>query len=83
MHVPELIRMGADIRTEGSKAIIKGERLKGAPVKATDLRASVLIVLAGLIAKGRTVIDKVHHLDRGYEDLIQKLTTCGAEIRRL
>ena len=83
MHVPELIRMGANIKTEGSKAIIHGvKQLRGVPVKATDLRASVSLVLAGLVAKGQTVIDKVYHLDRGYEDLMQKLTKCGAEIHR-
>ena len=83
MHVPELIRMGADIRTEGRKAIIYGvEKLKGVPVKATDLRASVSLVLAGLAANGQTVIDKTHHIDRGYEDLIQKLSACGASIER-
>ncbi len=84
MHVPELIRMGANIETEGRKAIISGvNQLKGAPVEATDLRASVSLVLAGLVAKGHTVIDKIHHIDRGYEDIIQKLETCGAAIKRI
>ena len=84
MHVPELIRMGANIKIEGSKAIISGvDQLKGVPVKATDLRASVSLVLAGLVAKGQTVIDKIYHLDRGYEDLIGKLTACGADINRV
>ena len=83
MHVPELIRMGADIKIEGRKAIISGVgQLKGAPVKATDLRASVSLVLAGLVAEGHTEIDKIHHLDRGYEDIIEKLTSCGAIIKR-
>ncbi len=83
MHVPELIRMGANIEIKGRKAVIYGvEKLKGAPVKATDLRASVSLVLAGLVADGRTEIDKVHHIDRGYEDIIKKLTTCGAHIKR-
>ena len=83
MHVPELIRMGANIEISGREAIISGvDRLKGAPVKATDLRASVSLVLAGLVAEGQTEIDKVHHIDRGYEDIIGKLTSCGAVIRR-
>ena len=83
MHVPELTRMGANIETSGRKAVISGvDRLKGAPVKATDLRASVSLVLAGLIAEGQTEIDKIHHIDRGYEDIIEKLTTCGAIINR-
>ena len=84
MHVPELIRMGANIKTSGRKAMIFGvDQLKGAPVKATDLRASVSLVLAGLVAEGQTVIDKIHHIDRGYENLIAKLTACGAQIQRL
>ena len=84
MHVPELIRMGADIKIEGRKAIISGvNQLKGAPVKATDLRASVSLVLAGLVAEGDTTIDKIHHIDRGYEGIIEKLTACGALIKRL
>ncbi len=84
MHVPELIRMGANIETEGRKAIISGvDELRGAPVKATDLRASVSLVLAGLVAKGNTIIDKIHHIDRGYEDIIQKLESCGAVIERI
>ncbi len=84
MHVPELIRMGANIEIKGRKAIISGvDKLKGAPVKATDLRASVSLVLAGLAAEGQTEIDKVHHIDRGYEDIIQKLKSCGAAIKRV
>ena len=76
--------MGADIEIKGRKAIIMGvDHLKGAPVKATDLRASVSMVLAGLVAKGVTEIDKVHHIDRGYENIIQKLRSVGAEIQRL
>ena len=83
MHVPELIRMGANIEIKGRKAIISGvDKLKGAPVKATDLRASVSLVLAGLVAEGQTEIDKIHHIDRGYEDIINKLTACGALIKR-
>ncbi len=84
MHVPELIRMGASIEINGRKAIISGvDKLKGAPVKATDLRASVSLVLAGLAAEGQTEIDKIHHIDRGYEDIIQKLESCGAAIKRI
>ncbi len=84
MHVPELIRMGANIKIDGRKAIISGvDQLKGAPVQATDLRASVSMVLAGLVANGNTVIDKIHHIDRGYENIIEKLTACGAVIKRL
>ncbi len=84
MHVPELNRMGADIKIEGRKAIIKGvKELKGVPVRATDLRASVSLVLAGLVSKGETLIEKIHHLDRGYEHLVSKLTECGAVIERL
>ena len=84
MHVPELIRMGAKIKTQGRKAMIYGvNKLKGAPVIATDLRASVSLVIAGLVAEGQTTIDKVHHLDRGYEDLIKKLSDCGARIQRI
>ena len=83
MHVPELIRMGANIEIKGRKAIISGvDKLKGAPVKATDLRASVSLVLAGLVAEGQTEIDKIHHIDRGYEDIIKKLSACGAYIKR-
>ena len=84
MHVPELIRMGANIEIEGRTAIISGvNELRGAPVKATDLRASVSLVLAGLVANGHTIIDKIHHIDRGYEDIIQKLKSCGAAIKRI
>ena len=84
MHVPELSRMGANIEIEGRTAIITGvHELRGAPVKATDLRASVSLVLAGLVANGHTIIDKIHHIDRGYEDIIQKLESCGAAIKRI
>jgi len=83
MHVHELQRMGADIQLEGKTAIIKGvDRLKGAPVMATDLRASASLVLAGLVADGETVIDRIYHLDRGYECLEEKLAQLGAAIRR-
>ncbi len=84
MHVPELCRMGADINVHGASAIIRGvSHLSGAPVMATDLRASVSLVLAGLAAEGETVINRVYHLDRGYECLEAKLAQCGAEIERL
>jgi len=84
MHVPELLRMGADIEIHGDTATVKGvERLKGAPVMATDLRASVSLVLAGLAAEGETVINRVYHLDRGFECLEEKLSRVGADIARL
>ncbi|MFH1829476.1 MAG: UDP-N-acetylglucosamine 1-carboxyvinyltransferase [Pseudomonadota bacterium] len=83
MHVPELKRMGADITIEGSTAVIKGtSELKGAPVMATDLRASASLVLAGLAAKGRTEIKRIYHLDRGYEKIEEKLAACGARIEK-
>jgi UDP-N-acetylglucosamine 1-carboxyvinyltransferase len=84
MHVPELGRMGADITVHGSSATVRGvPRLMGAPVMATDLRASVSLVVAGLAAEGETVINRVYHLDRGYERLEDKLARCGARIERL
>ncbi|HTT84316.1 MAG TPA: UDP-N-acetylglucosamine 1-carboxyvinyltransferase [Rhizomicrobium sp.] len=84
MHVPELARMGAQIRIEGDTAIVSGiERLKGAPVMATDLRASVSLVLAGLAAEGETTVNRVYHLDRGFEKIEQKLSGAGASIERL
>ncbi|MGY8993427.1 MAG: UDP-N-acetylglucosamine 1-carboxyvinyltransferase [Rhodospirillales bacterium] len=84
MHVPELCRMGANINVHGSSAIVRGVAcLSGAPVMATDLRASVSMVLAGLAAKGETVVNRVYHLDRGYERLEEKLAACGAEIERV
>ena len=84
MHVAELKRMGADITIEGSTATVKGvKRLKGAPVMATDLRASASLVLAGLAAEGDTVIDRIYHLDRGYEGLDKKLKNIGAKIERI
>ncbi len=84
MHVPELRRMGARIELDGRAARIQGVgRLIGAPVMATDLRASVALVLAGLAAEGLTRINRVYHLDRGYEDVEDKLNACGAEIRRV
>ncbi|MAS87362.1 MAG: UDP-N-acetylglucosamine 1-carboxyvinyltransferase [Micavibrio sp.] len=84
MHVPELCRMGAKITVHGSSAIIRGvDKLKGAEVMATDLRASVALVLAGLVAEGETVVNRIYHLERGYEDLVGKLSACGAAISRL
>ena len=84
MHLQELQRMGADIQLEGKTAIIKGiERLKGAPVMATDLRASACLVLAGLVADGETIIDRIYHLDRGYECIEEKLAQLGADIHRI
>ena len=84
MHAPELGRMGAQIEVNGGMATVTGvERLKGAPVMATDLRASVSLILAGLAAEGETLVNRVYHLDRGYENLEKKLSACGAEIERL
>ncbi|HRQ34934.1 MAG TPA: UDP-N-acetylglucosamine 1-carboxyvinyltransferase [Chiayiivirga sp.] len=84
MHVQELQRLGADIRVDGRTAIIRGvERLTGAPIMATDLRASASLVLAGLVAKGETVVDRIYHIDRGYENIEEKLSGLGARIRRL
>ena len=84
MHVPELLRMGADINVHGASAIVRGvPKLSGAPVMATDLRASVSLVLAGLAADGVTEVNRVYHLDRGYERLEQKLAACGAGIERV
>jgi UDP-N-acetylglucosamine 1-carboxyvinyltransferase len=84
MHVPELTRMGASITVQGASAMVRGvPRLFGAPVMATDLRASVSLVIAGLVAEGETVINRVYHLDRGYERLEDKLAACGARIERL
>ena len=83
MHVPELLRMGADIRVEGDTAIVRGiEQLKGARVMATDLRASVSLVLAGLGAQGETIVNRVYHLDRGFERLEEKLSRVGARVER-
>ena len=84
MHVPELMRMGADITVHGSSAMIRGvPSLKGAPVMATDLRASSSLVLAGLAAQGETILNRIYHLDRGYERLEEKLGACGADIERM
>ena len=84
MHVPELLRMGADIKVEGDAAVVTGvPRLKGAPVMATDLRASSCLVLAGLAAEGETIVNRVYHLDRGFERLEEKLGRVGADIERI
>ncbi|WP_294608310.1 UDP-N-acetylglucosamine 1-carboxyvinyltransferase [uncultured Roseovarius sp.] len=84
MHAPELIRMGANIEVHGGTATVKGvDRLKGAPVMATDLRASVSLILAGLAAEGETIVSRVYHLDRGYEHVVRKLVGVGAKIERV
>lgn len=84
MHTQELQRLGADLSVEGNTAVIRGvERLAGAPVMATDLRASASLVLAGLVAEGVTIVERIYHIDRGYERLEEKLALLGAEIRRL
>jgi UDP-N-acetylglucosamine 1-carboxyvinyltransferase len=84
MHVQELLRLGADIRVDGHTAVVRGvEKLGGAPVMATDLRASASLILAGLVAEGETVIDRIYHLDRGYERIEAKLSGLGAGIRRI
>jgi UDP-N-acetylglucosamine 1-carboxyvinyltransferase len=80
----QLARLGAHIHLAGETATIEGvDKLKGAPVMATDLRASVSLILAGLAARGETVVNRVYHLDRGYEAVEQKLAACGADIERL
>ena len=84
MHVSELRRMGAHIEINGSNAkITGGDKLNGAELMATDLRASVCLVLAGLVATNKTIINRIYHLDRGYEKIEKKLSRCGAQIRRL
>ena len=84
MHVQELARLGADIRLHGDSATVRGVgTLRGAQVMATDLRASVSLVIAGLMADGETMINRVYHLDRGFERLEEKLSRCGARIERL
>ncbi len=84
MHVPELSRMGANITVHGASALVRGvPKLTGAPVMATDLRASVSLVLAGLAAEGETVVNRIYHLDRGYERIEEKLSACGADMERL
>jgi UDP-N-acetylglucosamine 1-carboxyvinyltransferase len=84
MHVPELLRMGAHISMEGASAVVKGvDKLYGAPIMASDLRASAALVMAGLAAEGTTWIQRIYHLDRGYESLEVKLNSLGAKIKRL
>jgi UDP-N-acetylglucosamine 1-carboxyvinyltransferase len=84
MHVNELLRLGADIRVDGHTAVVRGAaQLSGAPVMATDLRASASLILAGLVADGETTIDRIYHLDRGYENIEAKLSALGAGIRRI
>lgn len=84
MHAQELQRMGADIRIEGNTAIVTGvPRLTGAPVMATDLRASASLVLAGLVAEGETIVDRIYHIDRGYERIEEKFSALGAKIQRI
>jgi len=84
MHVPELVRMGADITVHGSSALVRGvKKLKGADVMATDLRASVSLVLAGLVAEGATTVHRIYHLERGYENIVGKLSSVGAKLERL
>jgi len=84
MHVPELMRLGANISLQGTTAVVRGgPALRGAQVMATDLRASVSLVLAGLVSSGETIVNRVYHLDRGYEQLDRKLKLCGADIERI
>jgi UDP-N-acetylglucosamine 1-carboxyvinyltransferase len=84
MHVPELARMGADIQVRGRSAVVRGvDKLVGAPVMATDLRASMSLIIAGLVAEGETNVQRVYHLDRGYERLEEKLSAVGADIERV
>ena len=83
-YVEQLTRMGASIKVEGKMAVIEGvEQLKGAPVRADDLRAGAAMIIAGLIAKGTTEIEEISHIDRGYENIVEKLTGLGADIRRV
>jgi len=84
MHVSELARLGADIEIEGPSAIVKGGKpLSGAPVMASDLRASAALVIAGLVAKGATQVNRIYHLDRGYENMDLKLRKLGARVERV
>ena len=84
MHAPELTRMGAEITIDGNRAVVSGKTaLSGASVMASDLRASASLVLAALAAKGETLFARVYHIDRGYENLVEKLAAAGAKIRRV
>ena len=84
MHALELVRMGANIKIEGRRAVVRGKTpLSGAAVQASDLRASASLVLAALVADGETIIDRVYHIDRGYERMEEKLRGIGAQIRRI
>jgi UDP-N-acetylglucosamine 1-carboxyvinyltransferase len=84
MHALEMVRMGANIKIEGRRAIVRGKTpLSGAAVLASDLRASASLVLAALVAEGETIIDRVYHLDRGYEHIEEKLKALGAQVRRV
>ena len=84
MHVQELNRMGCNITVKGSNAFVKGvDSLTGAPVMATDLRASASLILAGLCAQGETIVDRIYHIDRGYERIEEKLSYLGADINRM
>ena len=84
MHALELQRLGADIEIDGNTAIVKGvAQLDGATVMATDLRASASLVIAGLVAEGETLVDRIYHLDRGYERIEEKLSQLGARIKRV
>jgi UDP-N-acetylglucosamine 1-carboxyvinyltransferase len=84
MHVQELCRLGADIKIDGHTAVVRGvKQLKGAPVMATDLRASASLVIAGLVAQGKTTVERIYHLDRGYDRMEEKLRAVGADIVRV
>jgi UDP-N-acetylglucosamine 1-carboxyvinyltransferase len=84
MHIQEFVRLGANVQLQGNTAIIKGVAgLNGAPVMATDLRASAGLILAGLVAKGETVVDRIYHIDRGYDHIEEKLAGLGAKIQRV